>query len=84
MTRDQVMEKALKVLNKEQFQDFAKALHQGNQEKALDVAYNEMKSAEEVVLSSVRKDECDFVIMSHYKQSYELVQVMEGGLDEDC
>lgn len=82
MTREEITEMALKVLNRDEFQEFAKALHQNKNKKALEVAYNELTASEALVLDSVRKDECDFVLMSHYKQSYKLVEVMKGGADE--
>lgn len=66
------------VLQKEDYQSYAKAIHSKDYEKALEVASNAYDNALEVLLDSVYKDECDFVIMAHYRHSKDFLTVTQS------
>lgn len=83
MEEDEIRSIALKVLSKEDFQDLAKAIYENKVNDAIAIAYKEMSSAQEAVLDTVRKDECDFVLMSHYRQAYDLLQALKSVANED-
>jgi len=68
-----LIEQAKKCLENDLFQAFAQALYAGKTTKATELAQSNLWSAEEVILDSVYKDECDFVLMDHYKKSKDLL-----------
>ena len=74
---------ALAVFSKEDYQNFARALFKNNHEEALELAGAYYDDAVERVLATVYNDECDFVLMSHYRQTRDLLTLVTNMEDED-
>lgn len=88
MTKDEIIKLGLTVLGRgtDDFMTFARHASRDEWVIASEVASKKLQLAEKAVLETVRKDECDFVLMSHYRQAYDLYQEctkkVRGGSDD--
>ena len=72
---------AMQVLTKEDYQLFAAACYDENLYVATDICKSARELAVEQLLLTVYNDECDFVLMDHYKKAQCLLDLMieKGG-----
>ena len=77
---DSLRKLAMQVLKKEDYQMFAAAHYNENLFLATDICKKARKNAVEELLLTVYNDQCDFVLMDHYKKAQCLLDLMlEGG-----
>mgnify|MGYP001275944845 FL=1 len=77
---DSLRKLAMQVLKKEDYQMFAGAYYDDNIFLATNICKEVRQNAVEELLSTVYNDECDFVLMDHYKKAQCLLDLMlEGG-----
>ena len=71
----------MQVLIKEDYQLFAAACYDENLYVATDICKSARELAVEELLLTVCNDECDFVLMDHYKKAQSLLDLMieKGG-----
>lgn len=74
-------ELAHRVLNKEDFQDYM-SYAKDNPGGLLYVAQTARDAAVEELLKTVYRDECDFVIMGHYRMAEDLLQATKLIVDD--
>jgi len=72
------MDEGIRVLakttfNKEKYQEFAEAFYKQDWEYVTELANECYDDAQEQVLDTVYKDECDFVLMGHYRNAKDLL-----------
>jgi len=78
---DSLRKLAMQVLKKEDYQMFASAYYDENLFLATNICKEVRKNAVEELLLTVYNDQCDFVLMDHYKKSQCLLDLMmeQGG-----
>ena len=76
-------ELAHRVLNKEDFQDYMHAYqHDIHSDNFFEIAERARDAAVKELLKTVYRDECDFVIMGHYRMAEDLSQATKIIVDD--
>ena len=73
---DKLISQAKACLENEKFQLFSQRIYAMKYTQAVEIAQSNEWESEEMVLESVYKDECDFVLMDHYKKSVDLLEAV--------
>jgi len=75
---NELRELAMATLEKEDYQNFASALYNEKDLVAQQLVEACYDKAQQEVLDSVYKDECDFVLFSHYRNARNLLEMSDN------